>query len=460
MAKQSLNQIDDLIRRVNPENRDLIRRDIIQAIRHPHTALVLKISLYYFNDGSSKDLLCLTGTVAVTFKGRRYNIPIQIWLTDDYPSNPPMCYVRPTSDMYIAVSYNVESDGYIVIPYLTSWRHSSSDLANLISQMSDAFGILPPVYSYPSGTNATRTPIEPNGSTALHVASYQGRKEIVELLLQKGANHAIINKYNSTPLEEAKTDEIKQLIITRRKNTRFCSVTVEWILATNDADYQAHEYWKKLAAYGKDPKFYQFIDHIKRHYVEKDLKEIDGIDTIRYYFDRAIVKRDPLYLITAYTADTGFYSTLNVHLAQLRLENLTAEDNLSRAYLIAIIARHPKFDALSYVGTTYRGILITNDDLKQYKIGTRILTKTFSSTSKEMSVARRFVSSSGGDHRFDAICIYEIRNQNTALDIEKVSIYEDEQEVLILPYSAFKIIDIRRDESQIEINLKECEPWA
>ncbi|CAF1277814.1 unnamed protein product [Didymodactylos carnosus] len=301
--------------------------------------------------------------------------------------------------------------------------------------------------------------IEPNGSTALHVASYQGHKEIVELLLQNHANHAIINKHNCTPLEEAKTDEIKQLIITRRKNTRFCSVAIEWILATNDADYQAHEYWKKLEAYGKDPKFYHFINYIKEDYVEKDLKEIDRIDTIRQYFDRAFMERDPLYLIKAYTADTGFYSTLNVHLAQLRLENLTAIDNLSRAHLIAIIARHPKFDALSYIGTTYRGMLIIDEDLKQYKVGTRILTKTFSSTSKEIAVARRFLDSSDSSGRFDAICTYTIRNQRTALDIEKVSVFKDEQEVLILPYSAFKIIEIRRNESRIEIELKECEPW-
>ncbi|CAF1234128.1 unnamed protein product [Didymodactylos carnosus] len=265
--------------------------------------------------------------------------------------------------------------------------------------------------------------VEPNGSTALHVASYLGHQEIVELLLQKGANPAIINKYNCTPLEEAKTDVIKQLI-TRRKTTRFCSVTVEWILATNDADYQAHEYWKKLETYGKDPKFYQLINYIKQHYIQKDLKEIDGIDSIKQYFDHAVNERDPLL-----------------------------------AYLIGIIARHPKFDELSYVGTTYRGMLITGDDLKQYKIGTRILTKTFSSTSKEMSIARRFLSSSVGDDRLNAICTYTIRNQRTALNIEEISVFKREQEVIILPYSAFKIINIVQNKSQAEIKLKECEPW-
>ncbi|CAF1322620.1 unnamed protein product [Didymodactylos carnosus] len=390
----------------------------------------------------------------------------------DYMSNPKLCLE----------SYSLRALSDDRVPYLTS---TSSKISSVMTQPTSTIATDqvkgPPAQTSPTACSRfytacrnndielvkefleTITPeaidkVEPNGSTALHAASYLGHQEIVELLLQKGANPAIINKYNCTPLEEAKTDVIKQLI-TRRKTTRFCSVTVEWILATNDADYQAHEYWKKLETYGKDPKFYQLINYIKQHYIQKDLKEIDGIDSIKQYFDHAVNERDPLYLIKAYTAETGFYSTLNVNLAQLHLKNLTTEGNISLAYLIGIIARHPKFDELSYVGTTYRGMLITGDDLKQYKIGTRILTKTFSSTSKEMSIARRFLSSSVGDDRLNAICTYTIRNQRTALNIEEISVFKREQEVIILPYSAFKIINIVQNKSQAEIKLKECEPW-
>ncbi len=62
------------------------------------------------------------------------------------------------------------------------------------------------------------------------------------------------------------------------------------------------------------------------------------------------------------------YLTLNAHLAQLQLENLTAKENISLAYYIGIIARHPKFETSSYTGRAYRGMMITNNDLKQYKI--------------------------------------------------------------------------------------------
>ncbi|CAF4161064.1 unnamed protein product, partial [Adineta steineri] len=196
--------------------------------------------------------------------------------------------------------------------------------------------------------------IEPNGSTALHSAAYHGHEKIVELLLRKGASYSVVNKYNCTALEEAKTDRIKQLIQRRMNYRRFVSDSVEWILQTDNADYQAHEYLKKLESYGKNPNFYNFITYIKQNYLEKELQDIDGINTIKEYFDRAIDEKDPIYLLTAYTAETDFYSTLNVHLAQLRLKNLTAEENLSRAYFIGIIARHPKFEILSYTGMTYR----------------------------------------------------------------------------------------------------------
>ncbi|CAF3960669.1 unnamed protein product, partial [Rotaria sp. Silwood1] len=204
--------------------------------------------------------------------------------------------------------------------------------------------------------------IEPNGSTALHVAAYRGHEKIVELLLQKGASCLTTNKYNCTPFDEAKTDRIKQLIRRRMGQKRFVSDTIEWILPTTDADYQAHEYFKKLESYGKDPQFYKLIAFIKQNYLEKELRDVDGINTVREYFNMAINEKDPDYLLTAYTAETGFYSMLNVHLAQLQLEKLTDKENLSRAYYIGIIARHPQFETLSYIGEVFRGMIMTTDD--------------------------------------------------------------------------------------------------
>ncbi|CAF1409154.1 unnamed protein product, partial [Rotaria sp. Silwood1] len=304
--------------------------------------------------------------------------------------------------------------------------------------------------------------IEPNGSTALHVASYRGHEKIVELLLERGASHSIVNRYQNTPLDEAKTEKIKKLIRGRINNTRFVSESVEWILSTNDADFQANKYLKKLETYGKDPNFDQLIIHIKENYLEKLLKCVDDLHKIQENFDTAIKKKDPLHLLKAYTTDTGFYSALNIDLAKLRLENLTDKENRDRASFIGIIAHHPKLQRFSYTGTVFRGMIITNDDFEQYQIGTRILTKTFSSASKKKNVALRFLNNNlDRNDRLNTICVYQIRNERTALCIEEISEFEDEEEVLILPYSAFKIIDIQKknhNSPQIEITLKECEP--
>ncbi|CAF1148056.1 unnamed protein product [Adineta steineri] len=92
----------------------------------------------------------------------------------------------------------------------------------------------------------------------------------------------------------------------------------------------------------------------------------------------AVNEKDSLYLLKAYTAETGFYPKLNLHIAQLHPENLTDKDIVNRAFYVAIIARHSKLETVSYTGITYRSMIITSNDLEQHEIGTRILIKKFS----------------------------------------------------------------------------------
>jgi ESCRT-I complex subunit TSG101 len=102
----------------------LVRRDINQAINSPISNLMLKIASYFYNNGTSKELLCLNGTVACQYKGNRYNIPIEIWLQQDHPNVSPLAYVKPTPDMYVSpTSKHVLPDGTVIIPYLKNWRH-------------------------------------------------------------------------------------------------------------------------------------------------------------------------------------------------------------------------------------------------------------------------------------------------------------------------------------------------
>lgn len=74
-----------------------------------------------FVDGTTMELVSLTGTIPVSYRGSSYNIPICIWLIDTHPKNAPICYVKPTADMSIKVSMFVDQNGKIYLPYLHDW---------------------------------------------------------------------------------------------------------------------------------------------------------------------------------------------------------------------------------------------------------------------------------------------------------------------------------------------------
>lgn len=102
---------------------------------------------YTFNDGTKMNLVNLTGTIPVRYKGSTYNIPITVWLMDTHPKNAPICYVKPTPDMSIKVSQFVDHNGKIYLPYLHDWIGSQSDLVGLIQVMIVTFGEQPPVFA-------------------------------------------------------------------------------------------------------------------------------------------------------------------------------------------------------------------------------------------------------------------------------------------------------------------------
>lgn len=118
-----------------------------------------------FNDGSSKDLVNLSGTIPIVYKSKcfacvrfvsncihvsppdnTYNIPVCIWLMDTHPNNAPICYVQPTAEMGIRVSMHVDCNGKIYLPYLHEWTPSTSELVVLIQIMIVTFGDTPPVF--------------------------------------------------------------------------------------------------------------------------------------------------------------------------------------------------------------------------------------------------------------------------------------------------------------------------
>ncbi|XP_044212390.1 E3 ubiquitin/ISG15 ligase TRIM25-like [Thunnus albacares] len=129
--------------------RDLTLREITNVISQ-YKDLKPVMDAYVFNDGSTRDLMGLAGTVPVSYRGNVYNIPVCLWLLDTYPYNPPICFVEPTSAMMIKTGKHIAADGKIYLPYLHEWKHPTSDLYGLIQVMIVLFGEEPPVFSRPT----------------------------------------------------------------------------------------------------------------------------------------------------------------------------------------------------------------------------------------------------------------------------------------------------------------------
>lgn len=154
---------------------DQAKREIINAL-HTFTDLRPLLQTYVFNDGNTKELLCLEGTIPVNYKGKTYNIPIKLWLMDTHPYNPPLVYVNPTATMQIKPGRHVDTTGRIYLPYLHEWKHPQSDLQGLIQVLVCIFGEEPPVFakpqnpmppfpaSYPSSGGSMPTPAYPGAA--------------------------------------------------------------------------------------------------------------------------------------------------------------------------------------------------------------------------------------------------------------------------------------------------------
>jgi len=136
----------DILNRLNYKFRDMTKRDVQNALGQFKDLQPLS-EFYVFPTGQTSELLTLSGTIPVSFKSGKYNIPIQIYLMHSHPYNAPICYVRPTSDMSINVSSTVDASGRISLPELQDWRFPTCELYLLINILIINFSENTPLYS-------------------------------------------------------------------------------------------------------------------------------------------------------------------------------------------------------------------------------------------------------------------------------------------------------------------------
>ncbi|CAF4710005.1 unnamed protein product, partial [Rotaria sp. Silwood2] len=274
----------------------------------------------------------------------------------------------------------------------------------------------------------------------------------------KGASRSITNGYKAVPYDEAEKEDIKKLFL-RPTVTRFSddgSGHIDWIKCDDAAEVLASEYRFRHSGFGWQSKN---IEHRLKH-IKAEMSHTEQ-ERISAFINKA--QEDPLCLLKAYTCESDFYVKLNRDLASKHFDQGT---NFGITYFIDFFYNHPAFEDFSYKGKVYRGMSITQYDLKQYSIGGKVMSKAFMSTSKDKSVADDFIKRNlsyrkkqhGELVKLSALCTYEIVNRRTGLYIAKISEYGHEEEVLIGPYTAFIIKAIRQSSPKyVEIDLRECE---
>lgn len=117
----------------------------LQKLNRVYPDLKLKTGSYTFNDSTQRDLLKLVGNIPVKYKGHSYNLPIQLWLLDSFPFTPPICFLRPTSNMMIREGKHVDAKGRIYLPGLHNWDHPKSSVSVLLEEMIAKFEEDPPL---------------------------------------------------------------------------------------------------------------------------------------------------------------------------------------------------------------------------------------------------------------------------------------------------------------------------
>lgn len=338
----------------------------------------------------------------------------------------------------------------------------------------------------------------PNNETVLHVAARKQYRQMIELLLIYAVDTQIRDINGKLASDLTDTDEIKYLFQRSKSeishfafsshhsnlyslsqpkwNCKNCSLInnrmYEWELIDRNAAQKALEFRREFKAFASmnnniwKKKFYS----LHKSYLNAHLQYFDKAyqQRIRTWFENAFQHENPDYLVKAYTSTQQFSQMLNNHMARNVIHSLNNgcsqfscqclyETQDGTTTFSSILLHHPNFEKLKYQNEIYRGIVMSKHKLDHYKVGSCIITTTFLSASKDLSVARMFSdkqTSLPDDQSF--ICTYKLTtDRRTAIDISKISVYSYEDEILILPYSPFLIKKIDTEEDATKIYLEE-----
>ncbi|CAF3768460.1 unnamed protein product [Rotaria sp. Silwood1] len=277
-----------------------------------------------------------------------------------------------------------------------------------------------------------------DGSTPLHVACRQGHQKIVELLLEQGAVRRIKNQNQLTPVDETSNQRIKESFQRPQVACQQRYVTtdphIEWTFAAPSVAYTNR--LGHLRPCDLESVVNEFMH-------TKELKRCERRNLIDWLCTKAQETKDPIYLLELYTAETGFYKILNHTMAKNEAYLKHAEVIMPWAvYFAGMLFRNSFPEPYRYQGQTHRGMRINKKDLRAYKIA-----EIFSGWNDDPT----------DRSTFPVLCIYKIIDRQSSIDLEEVSEFPDEEEVLIMSSTAFRVVNIQKHShhSKYEIELEE-----
>jgi ESCRT-I complex subunit TSG101 len=107
---------------------------------------VVRLACVADKTGRLTEMMKVAGLLPVSFRGVHYNIPVCVWIPQQYPTIPPIPFVQPSPDMDLVRGHqhmDVE-DGMCYFPYCNEWT-VHANVSGLLDVMVAAFSAHPPV---------------------------------------------------------------------------------------------------------------------------------------------------------------------------------------------------------------------------------------------------------------------------------------------------------------------------
>lgn len=338
--------------------------------------------------------------------------------------------------------------------------------------------------------------LEPNGSTALHIACSKGYTNIVQLLLNEyQVQRHQRDKNGQTAYEITSSKEIRQLFHRpKHDNNPFCTnentlnplKVIEnencsdprWIdVYPTDVPIRSECYFKVLDE--QSINYRSIFDELKSLVgIDPHKKKIDKwCQNLRFHIKECLIeqfiKRNSqpnykLYLNASKCIEEYEKSreiehlfrlhTLDVSICRYFSQNIERINCLNQPIIFHLSSVYQR----AYQGVCFRGLTMKENEFEKYKKAflskeNYIKTNTFCSTSIDPSVAEMFTDTNQNKDIVNVLMIFEfVKSCSTALilfsslpKLKSISNFEDEQEVLILPNTYFSVKDIQQNQLKI-----------